>query len=418
MKKNVWILNHHANSMYFDGGGRHFYFAKYLKQKGYKPVIFCSNAEHGSGKICFEFTGNYETHFSEEISVPFVFVKGRPYIGNGKDRILCMYDYYRNVIETCREYGEKNGRPDIIIGSSVHPLAIMAAEKLAKYYRVECIAEVRDLWPESFVAYNVIKPYNPLVHVMRLFERYLYDHATKLIFTAEGAYDYIEERKWTKSISKSKVFYINNGVDLETFNDNKSKYKIDDKDLIDTNVLKIVFAGSLSKGNQVSKLVRGFIDAKLINAKLLIWGDGEEYIEIQNYLSKNNISNVVLKGKVSKCYIPYICSCADINIMHSSEQGLYRYGVSPNKLFDYLAAGRPIIMDFVCGYNFVISGNAGIQVDGTGEQFKDALVFFSQLSKAEYNVFCQNAIKIVNEYDYLALTERLVQVIEGETNGI
>ena len=54
MKKNVWIMNHYAGSMFFDKGGRHYNFAKYLRRSGYEPVIFCANSMHGKQKLFFD----------------------------------------------------------------------------------------------------------------------------------------------------------------------------------------------------------------------------------------------------------------------------------------------------------------------------------------------------------------------------
>ena len=148
MKKRVWILNHHANSMFFDEGGRHYSFAKYLKRNGYEPVVFCSNAQHGTGKVYFEDDCVWQEHINEKIQVPFVFIKGRPYVGNGKNRILCMLDYYFHVKKAAIQYAKMHGKPDVIIGSQVHPLAVLAAEQLANSFGIKCIAEFRDLWPE------------------------------------------------------------------------------------------------------------------------------------------------------------------------------------------------------------------------------------------------------------------------------
>ena len=69
--KKIWIINHYANTTYFDEGGRHYSFAKYLKQHDYEPVIFCSNAEHGTGNLYFENLKLWEEHVETKINVPY-----------------------------------------------------------------------------------------------------------------------------------------------------------------------------------------------------------------------------------------------------------------------------------------------------------------------------------------------------------
>ena len=101
MKKRVWIINHYAGDTFFDKGGRHFGLSKYLKRNGYEPVIFCCNVKHNPGtEDWFEFDGLWKEEIEPNIEVPYVFVKSRHYVGNGKSRILNMIDFYKNVKKT------------------------------------------------------------------------------------------------------------------------------------------------------------------------------------------------------------------------------------------------------------------------------------------------------------------------------
>ena len=62
MKTNIWILNHYASDMYFDHGGRHYNFAKFLRRAGYAPVIFGANSKHGKAERFFETDALWEEH--------------------------------------------------------------------------------------------------------------------------------------------------------------------------------------------------------------------------------------------------------------------------------------------------------------------------------------------------------------------
>ena len=72
VKTNIWILNHYASGMYFDRGGRHYNFAKYLRRAGYAPVIFGANSKHGKAERFLETDALWEEHVAEEIDTPFV----------------------------------------------------------------------------------------------------------------------------------------------------------------------------------------------------------------------------------------------------------------------------------------------------------------------------------------------------------
>ena len=200
----IWIMNHYAGNTYFDGGGRHYAFAKYLRQTGHEPVIFCCNAKHGVKESYFELKGRWQKHVLEEIGTPYVFVDAREYIGNGKQRVLNMIDFYRNVKEVAKEYAEIDGKPDVILASSVHPLTLLAGIQIAKKFGVKCVCEVRDLWPESIVVYSNISKKNLLIRALYVLEKWLYKRADKLIFTMAGGKDYILE-KFSVDVVKANV---------------------------------------------------------------------------------------------------------------------------------------------------------------------------------------------------------------------
>lgn len=113
-----------------------------------------------------------------------------------------MFKYYKNAKESAK-YFEK---PDVIIGSSAHPLCAVLAIKLAKKYGAKSTVEIRDLWPESIVAMGIAKASNPIIRMLYIFERKIYERADAVIFTFEGGYDYIKMKGWDSTIPQSKVF--------------------------------------------------------------------------------------------------------------------------------------------------------------------------------------------------------------------
>lgn len=414
MRKNIWIMNHYAGSMFFDKGGRHYNFAKYLRRAGYEPTIFCANAKHGQQELFFDNKNLWHEHIAEEIDTPFVFVKARIYRGNGKQRVLNMVDFYRNVKKAAKQYAKEYGTPDIIYASSVHPLTLVAGIQLAKYFGVKCICEVRDLWPESIVAYSSRFTKNhPLIKLIYQGEKWIYKKADAVIFTMEGAYDYILERGWEKDIPRSKVYYINNGVDLETFYYNQEHFQIEDLDLQNPDIFKVVYAGSIRQVNNLGFLLNAAKQVTDSKVRFLIWGDGDERPILEQRVRDEGIGNVVFKGKVEKKYIPYIVSKADLNFAHNTPSLLFRFGISFNKIFDYFAAGKPILTDFPCAYNPVIQANAGIAVENaTATEVALAIEKISALNKEGCMKFCSNALKAAEKYDFQNLTRQLINIIE------
>ena len=416
MKKKVWILNHYAGNMFFDKGGRHYNFAKYLKQFGYDPVIFSANSKHGVKDKWFETDALWHEHLAEEIGVPFVYVHARTYVGNGKQRIFNMMDFYRNVKKTAKEYAKQHGKPDIIYASSVHPLTLVAGLQLAKHFGVKCICEVRDLWPESLVAYGIASPNNPAVIALRCLEKWIYKKADHVIMTWPGGYDYIREQEWDREIPESKVTHIGNGVDLSVFLDNIRQFHIEDLDLQRRDIKKIIYAGSIRKVNNLQILV----DAAEIlqrrnvkNIRFLIWGDGDERANLEQQVAEKKLDLICFKGQVAKKYVPSLLAQGDISVLHNSSTSLDRFGQSQNKFFEYLAAGRPVFMTYSVGHSICKEKNCGIELDvQSPEAIADAIEQFAGLSEAQCNEYANCASTAVKDYDFVYLTQKLIYVIE------
>lgn len=418
MKKTVWIFNHYAGNTFFEHGGRHYNFAKYLQRTGYAPVIFCCNAKHNSdAEQYYDLITIWEEHIAEEIKIPFVFVKGRAYTRNGKQRVLNMVDFYRNVKKAAKEYAQEHGKPDVILASSVHPLTVAAGIQLAKHFGVKCICEVRDLWPESIIAFGIAGPYNPAVIALRRLEKWIYTKANAIIFTMEGAYDYIIEQNWEKEVPRDKVHYINNGVDLETFDYNKEHYRIDDPDLENAKTFKVIYAGSVRPANGLNQLI-GCAE-KLRDRHdicFLIYGGGKDLQRYRDMCTDMQLKSCLFKGPVEKKYIPYILSKADLNVLNYNlgSAQVFRFGSSNNKLFEYLASGKPILTNSKINYcpidRYECGQNANLP---TSEAYAEAVLRFYNMSREDYEKMCRQSRNASEEYDYKHMTKKLVKIIEG-----
>lgn len=419
MGKTIWIMNHYANHMISDKGGRHYNFAKYLNQAGYNSVIFCANMVNNHPEEQFvKSNGLYCIKTANEINTPFVFVKVSKYNGNGVRRTINMVSFYRNVKKAAIQYAKSYGKPDIILASSVHPLTMVAGIELAKKYGVKCICEVRDLWPEAIVAYSKrIKKNSMLAKIMYAGEKWIYKKASAVIFTQEGGPNYVCERGWDKKhggpIDNDKLYHINNGVDLEAFDGNRINFPYPDEDLDNTDLFKVVYCGSIRRINNLGLIVDA---AKLIKnpkVKFVIFGDGDELETLKKRVVDEGINNVVFKGRVNKQYIPSIDSKADLNLVHWEMNPLLRVGESYNKAFEYFAAGKPVFYTVRPGYSIVEKYNCGRLTEGF--EPKDIAVGIEKmasLSNEEKAEMAKNARRVAEIYDFKNLTKKLIEIIE------
>lgn len=404
----IWLINHYAVPPRYYPLARQNYFAKYLMRAGHEVTIFAASTVHNSDLNLIE----DGTPYREDVvdGVHYVLIRCKSYHGNGVSRILNMLEFARKLPGVCNKYP----RPDAIVATSMPPMSCAAGIKLARKYGCRGIAEIADLWPESIVAYGIAGPHNPAVLWLRRLEKWIYKKADAVVFTMEGAYDYILEQGWEREIPRSKVHYINNGVDLEQFRYNREHFTVDDPDLTDPDTFKVIYTGSIRKVNNLGLLLDAAKELRDPRVRFLIWGDGDEREALQQRVAEENISNVVFKGRVEKKYVPHITSCADLNIAHNTPSSLFRFGISFNKLFDYLAAGKPVLSDFPCPYNPAVLLHASLCVDDpTAQNIAQAVTQVAAMEREQYNELCSNAEKAAVEYDFRNLTNKLLQVING-----
>ncbi len=413
-------MNHYAGGMLFDKGGRHYWFAENLKKAGYEPVVFCCNNKHNPGTVrLIETDKLWEERTAEDIGVPFVFVRARMYQGNGKDRVLNMIDFYRNVKKTAKDYAQLHGKPDIIYASSVHPLTLVAGIQLAKKFGVKCICEVRDLWPEAIIAYsNRIGKNSFIAKALYAGEKWIYKRADALIFTQEGGPDYIREHKWDKEhggpIDMRKAFHINNGVDLEAFDHNLKTCWLDDPDLDDPDTYKVIYAGAIRRINNLGIILDAAKQVKDPKIRFIIFGAGDELESLKRRLEEEKIGNVVFKGRVNKQLIPSVITRADLNLVHWEMNPLLRVGESYNKAFEYFAAGKPVFYTIRPNYSIVEKYHCGRLTDGfSAEDIAEGIQAMAKMRDDEVKEMETNARKAAEAYDFRNLTRRLIEIIEG-----
>lgn len=419
--KRIWLWNHYATEMYKNHAGRHYWFAENLIKKGYDAAIFCASTYHNKAEYID--TGNRKYRIDSVDNIPFVFVKTTPALGNGMARVKNMVLFYFNLFPAARAYAKIKGKPDVILASSVHPLTMAAGIKAARKLKVPCICEVRDLWPEAIFAFNKARENSLLGRLLVAGEHWIYKNADALIFTKEGDTDYIKEKKWDMSnggdIDLKKCHYINNGVDLDAFLKSVEKNKIDDAEL-NADKFNVVYTGAIRPVNNVGNILDcAELLKNMKDIQFLIYGEGNQLEELKKRAGDEGLNNVKLKGYVNRRFIPYILSKSSVNILnYSQKQFNWSRGNSSNKLFEYMASGKPIISNVKMGYSILAKYNCGLSLEKDApEELADAILQVHNMSKEQYKEMSVNARNAAKDFDFKVLTEKLIDVIENIEAG-
>ncbi len=412
-------MNHYSIRMLINRGGRHYWIAEQLLKDGYEPVVFGCNINYESKDDYFPSSRKWTVQHSPE-GIPFVSIKSCHYRDNGISRIANMVIFSANLLSTAKEYAVKYGAPDVVYASSVHPLTVFAGEQIARHFKVPCIGEARDLWPETLVAYGALDKNSTVGKLLYSGEKLMYRRADAMVFTMEGAPDYIREHRWDKEnggpIDMNRVYHINNGVDVEQFDRNIQVFPYEDPDLDNPDTFCAVYTGSVRRANNLGLLLDAMDYLRdLENLKILIWGKGYEIEALQKRAAEMGLSDrFIFKGYVNKQYIPSILSKSDCNLMHWERSSVNDYGYDYNKLFEYLAAGKPVFSTIRSGHSLLINKNCGIETDGpTPKDFADGLRRIYNMSPEEKAEWGRRARNAAGDYDFKVQTKVLEDIIES-----
>ena len=368
---NIWILNHHALTPDMSGGTRHYDFAKELVKKGHKVTIVASSFHYSKHKEMKEYG---DKNYLQEVidGIDFIWIKTPAYFGNGMSRVKNMLSYTYEVLKCIPKLNLD--KPDIIVGSSVHLFAVWTAYKLSKKYQTPFIMEVRDLWPQTLIDMGISK-WHPFIILLGWLEKYLYAKADKIISNLPYAYEHI-----CKFVEKEKFVWISNGVDLSNIKyipkEEKQKFVIS-------------YTGSLT--NRVIKNLQILLDVgknlqEKENLHFRIIGSGPGKNKLEEFVQKHNLKNVSIENPVPKNEVMNILQNSDVLFLSLKDSPLYRFGISLNKLFDYMASGRVIIFAGNPRNNPIKEANAGycISPNNSNELEKTILSIYS-LSQKERN---------------------------------
>jgi len=398
---NIWILNHYAVTRDLPGGTRHFDFAEELTRRGYKVTVFCSSFHFGLRKEV-KFSPQEKKIFKEEEhdGVKFVWIKTFPYKGNDLRRVINMFSYAYRVLRIGKS--KKLERPDVIIGSSVHLLAVFSAYLLSKYHKTHFIMEVRDLWPQTLVDMGLSR-WHPLVLLLRILETFLYRKAEKIIVLLPKADEYIKSLR----IPGEKIVWIPNGVNLCRFRKSKKRGNGNDG-------FVVMYMGVMGRANNIDVILEAAQKLKKYKEiRFLLVGDGPEKARLKKFSEEIRLNNVSFEDAVPKEKVPLYLQDADVLIFNLIDAPVFRFGISPNKLFDYMASGNPIIFASNAVNNPVEEAKAGITVKPLPNTLASAILELYRISEDERIKMGRRGFEYVKKYHNIpVLVDRLEKVLK------
>jgi glycosyltransferase involved in cell wall biosynthesis len=359
--RSVWIFNHYAVGPGVPGGTRHYDIGRELAKRGWQVTVFSAVYPRREPPVRGQSveTGRDSGPTRVHDGVSFIRVPTLHGRKANAMRVLTMLSYVPGATRVIKGLAP----PDVIVGSSVHPFAAWIAWRLARRIGCRYLFEIRDLWPETIIELGGVSRHHPFVMLLSRIERVLVQSADRVVTLLPNAYSYLARF----GIPEHKVVVVPNGTDVSRLDhiDGELPSCID----MELNRMKGAFIVAYAGAHGLANRLDTVIDAAVIcsatgetGVEFLLVGDGPDKPRLQKRVSQLQLRNVTFADRISKeSVLPLLTRC-DAGVIAWTKTPLYQYGISPNKLFDYMIAGLPIVMAGDSPNNPLSSSDGGVVV--------------------------------------------------------
>lgn len=382
------------------GGVRHWQHARALARAGHDVTVVTSYVQHKERTVPERYAGRKMVHDVED--------------GLDVWRTYSTPGYGRDLRSRVASYGTfawwsalasaRTPRPDVVVASSPSLPAAAAAAALARARGARFVLEVRDLWPDSAIAMGLVSDPR-IIAVSRRLEAYCYRRADRIIALTEGIRDGIVAH----GVAPARISLITNGVDLE-IQDDTAPVPLPEGDFV---AMYVGAHGTYSSLETVLDAAERLRETPSVRVVLV--GGGDRKVSLVADAERRGLTNVTFVDSVPKREVPAWLARADVCLLPYQDNPLFA-GALPNKAFDYLGAGRPIIAAAPAGEltRMVEAAGCGVAVPPEdGAALADAIRDIAADPERAREMGASGRRYALEHYDRATLAARFVAVVES-----
>ena len=412
---NILYINHYAGSPKHGMEYRPYYMSKEWCKLGHNVTILASSYSH---------VRNLQPDVTkvktlENIDgIKYIWYKAPSYSSNGFGRVKNICSFLFNVWKD-RKQLVKELNPNVVIASSTYPMDIWIAKAIAHEANAKLIFEVHDLWPLSPIELGGMSPYHPFIQWCQWAENTAYKYSDAVVSMLPNVHKHMEKH----GLDLSKLHIIPNGVveaDWHKNNIQPLSNKILKNFLEENQKLgKIIvgYAGAHGKPNALDFLLNTAKEIKSNdNIIFVLVGSGLEKERLIRRKQLEFINNVYFFDSIPKKEIPDFLSKIDIAYIGWNRMPIYRFGISPNKILDYMMAEKPILHSVEANNDLVQIAQCGISVEPeNAKSIANGLLALSKLTNEErISMGKKGRIFVLKEQTYTVLAKKFLEVMNNE----
>lgn len=404
-KKTIWIINQYSSTPETGVGGRHYYFAKSLAKLGYEVYLVGAAFTHLLREPPI-LEDNFKIQKVED-GFNFVWVKMPTYAeAHSKKRIANWFSFAWKITKLKGLLP----KPNVILYSSPSLVGYMGAEKLARDLSVPLAFEVRDIWPLTLCELGGYSESHPFIRLLQWIEDRAYKNSDYVLSNLKNSYEHMQHR----GMDPKKFAWVPNGF-LKEEVEGATPLEQLTLDQLPKDKFIIGYAGTLGIANALDSFVKAASQLQNYpDIAFVLVGQGKLKSALQQQVADLNLNNVYFVDPIPKKQVQSLLQCFDVCYIGLTKDPLFRFGVSPNKLFDYLYAGKPILYAIDSGcYTPVADAKAGIQVEPENDQqIVNAVLELYNMSPEQRRIMGENGHQeAIQSYEYGSLTQKLASIL-------
>jgi glycosyltransferase involved in cell wall biosynthesis len=392
---------------------RPFYLAREWMKLGHTVTIVAASCSH----VRTHSPAMSDAIMEEDIEgVRYVWLKTPSYHGNGMGRLINMLAFVWRVWRLRNRFAAQFA-PDLVIASSTYPLDNVPAQQIARKCKAQLVYEVHDLWPLSPVELGGMSRWHPFVLLMQWAEDFAYRNANRVVSILPCAESHMRER----GMAAEKFVYIPNGIDRQEWEQRNAPVPPEHQEILSK--LKVAgrfivgYAGAHGLANALRSLLEAAKKLEDQNITIVLVGQGPMKTVLQEQTVQARLHNVVFLPPVSKDAMPSLLSYFDVCYIGLKRTPLFLFGVSPNKLLDYMMAAKPVIQAIDAGNDLVVAVGCGRSVPPeNAAAIARAAKELKVLTPAERHALGQRGKDYVLAcHDYRVLASQFLEAVKVHT---
>ena len=360
---NILYLNHYAGSPRHGMEYRPYYLAREWVQAGHAVRMLAADFSH----VRTRQLDQAGTRHHELIDgIDYHWYPTPVYAGNGLGRVKNIWRFLRQVWREAdrivREF-----RPDIVIASSTYPMDIWVAHRIVKLARqqgLDCrlVFEVHDLWPLSPIELGGMSSAHPFIRLCQAAEDYAYRHADVVVSMLPKVAGHMQDH----GLDLRKLHIVPNGITLDEWQGNPPPLREDVAQHMrackQAGLQLVGYAGSHGTPNALDVMLQAAALLRDAPLAFVLVGDGHEKAALQAQAQQLGLQNVAFFDPIPKAQIPSFLAVTDIAYIGWQRVSIYRFGIAPNKLMDYMMARCVVLHSVEAGNDPVAEAGCGITV--------------------------------------------------------